>query len=106
MPWKTEIRRFWLFGSFFLQTIQDVVENLKIPSKWASRNCQDGLYIPLIFSALGFNLNTKNIFAGKNIDDQKIGKFRLVWGKFRSLVVVRAVSLKGPSSPFAAFILS
>lgn len=58
--------------SYCKKTIQDVVENLKIPSKWASRNCQDGLYIPLIFSALGFNMDSKNIFAGKNIDDQKI----------------------------------
>ena len=56
------------------QTLQEVTEKRNIDSKWASRNCQDGLYIPLIFSALGFNLNTNKIFAGKDIEDKTIGK--------------------------------
>lgn len=54
------------------ETLQEVTDKRKIDSKWASRNCQDGLYIPLIFSALGFNLNTNQIFAGKDIDDKTI----------------------------------
>lgn len=54
------------------ETLQEVTEKRNIDSKWASRNCQDGLYIPLIFSALGFNLNTNKIFAGKDIEDKTI----------------------------------
>ena len=47
---------------------------MEINSKWASRNCQDSLYIPLLFSALGFSMDTTRIYAGKDIDEKTIGK--------------------------------
>ena len=46
-----------------------------MPKKYASRNCQDGLYIPLLFTSLGFPLNTQNVIAVAEMHGNSVGMY-------------------------------
>ncbi|KAL4230278.1 Golgi apyrase [Mactra antiquata] len=48
----------------------DVVDTLGISPKFASRNCQDGLYVPMLLSALGIDYD--NVIVGKQIQGQSV----------------------------------
>ncbi|CAG2221695.1 ectonucleoside triphosphate diphosphohydrolase 1-like [Mytilus edulis] len=54
-------------------TLDEAAAKFNIPSRWASFDCQNGLYIPKLLKALGFNMETENIFAKRKLDGVKIG---------------------------------
>ncbi|WAQ98019.1 ENTP3-like protein [Mya arenaria] len=54
------------------QSYDDAVSVLNMSPKYASRNCQDGLYIPLLFSALGFQLDTQQVMAAGDINKSSV----------------------------------
>lgn len=58
---------------FSLQTLDEAAAKFNIPARWASFDCQNGLYIPKLLKALGFNMETENIFAKRKLDGVKIG---------------------------------
>ena len=58
----------------YQQTLKEAENKFSIPAQWASFDCQNGLYIPKLLKALGFNMNTENIFAKRKLNGVKIGK--------------------------------
>ncbi|XP_053399784.1 ectonucleoside triphosphate diphosphohydrolase 8-like isoform X2 [Mercenaria mercenaria] len=52
------------------QSYEYATETLGMSEKYASRNCQDGLYIPLLFSALGLDID--NVIAAKDLKGSSI----------------------------------
>lgn len=56
--------------AFCGQSFDNAVKNLGMSEKFASRNCQDGLYIPLLFSALGLDL--ESVVAAKDMNGASV----------------------------------
>ncbi|KAH3836390.1 ectonucleoside triphosphate diphosphohydrolase 3-like [Dreissena polymorpha] len=54
------------------QSLNHVVDTLRVSPKFASRNCQDGLYIPLFMAALGFEPSTQNVYVADSIKQTSI----------------------------------
>ncbi|KAH3836392.1 ectonucleoside triphosphate diphosphohydrolase 3-like [Dreissena polymorpha] len=54
------------------QSLSYVVDTLRVSPKFASRNCQDGLYIPLLMAALGFKPATQNVYVADSINQSSI----------------------------------
>ncbi|XP_060602037.1 uncharacterized protein LOC132755233 [Ruditapes philippinarum] len=47
------------------QSYEHATTVMGMSEEYASRNCQDGLYIPLLFSAVGLDID--NVFAAKDM---------------------------------------
>lgn len=60
----------YVFKNF--QSYEHAINEMKMSEKYASRNCQDGLYIPLLFSALGLDID--NVMAAKDMKGSSVGK--------------------------------
>lgn len=52
------------------KTYEHAITEMKMSEKYASRNCQDGLYIPLLFSALGLDMD--NVMAAKDMKGSSV----------------------------------
>ncbi|KAL3880178.1 hypothetical protein ACJMK2_032442 [Sinanodonta woodiana] len=61
--------------SYCSMTLDEALKYMSTSASWASRNCQDGLYIPLVFSALGFTMDTNSLRAVDTVKGVKIA-----WG--------------------------
>jgi len=59
------------------QTYEYVVANLGMSEQYASRNCQDGLYVPLLFHALKVTGDGDKVLALKDIHSTPIGTYQL-----------------------------
>lgn len=60
-------------ANYCKQTLDEAEKHFRIPAQWASFDCQNGLYIPKLLKALGFKMETSNIFAKKSLNGIKIG---------------------------------